>query len=266
MTLGVLFSGRARHRGFALACCLSLSSVWLPATHARTLEQIRSLNAISVCANPSALPYSSQNPESPGFQIEIAEAIAKQLGVQLKVDWVVPRRRVREVNCDLLLDSANDPKMYEDRRLLSSPYQRSGIALALGAKADGVATIAELKDGKVGVMISSLASVVLGKQGVRTSPYSFQDDMLEDVRKGELAAGAVSAAALGYYIKQHPEAGLRELDLYESEPQLAWTVSVGLRNADEALRSEVNRAVAALLDDGTIARIYAKYGIRHTRP
>jgi ABC-type amino acid transport substrate-binding protein len=52
----------------------------------------------------------------------------------------------------------------------------------------------------------------------------------------------------------------------DSEPELRWNVAVGLRRADDALLDAVNAALKALLDDGTIRAIYARYGIEHRRP
>jgi ABC-type amino acid transport substrate-binding protein len=239
----------------------------IPDAHARTLQEIKALGAISLCANPDALPYSSDQADLPGFQIEIGRAVAQRLGVSLNVDWVVPRRRVREVNCDMLLDSVNDPELHRARQLQSIPYQRTGVALALGKTADNVNGLGDFKQSqKVGVMVGSLASVILGKRGLSISPYAFQSDMLEDVEKGELTGAAISSATLSYYLKQHRGAGLRMVSAFETEPELAWTVSIGLRNADEALRAEVNKIVASLLADGAIARIYAGYAVEHHAP
>jgi ABC-type amino acid transport substrate-binding protein len=41
---------------------------------------------------------------------------------------------------------------------------------------------------------------------------------------------------------------------------------VGLRKSDDALLAAVNQALDRLLDDGTVSRIYAKYGVEHRRP
>ena len=254
-----------RRRLSAIALFVGASVLLLP-SEARTLEQIKSLNTISLCANPDSLPYSADKSDMPGFQVEIARAIAQGLGVSLRVDWLVPKRRMREVNCDMLLDNPSDPTLYEDRRMLSRPYQLSGIALALAPDAPDVQSADDLrKQRKIGVMIGSLASVAIGKAGGRISPYAFQLDMLEEVGT-ELSAGAVSAPSLEYYIQQHPDKGLRGIALTAVDPQLSWPVSVGLRNADDALRAAVDDVLSKLLADGSIARIYARYGIAHRVP
>ncbi len=254
--------------GYATAwVCAALLLAVAENASARTLAEVKSLGAILMCASPDALPYASDRPETPGFQIEIGRAIAKGLGVSLNVEWIVARRRRNLVNCDMLLDSINDPEVNEGRALLSRPYQRSGVVLGLRRDAEDISDFRQLKnDQKVGVMINSFASMVLGKAEKSTSPYAFQSDMVEDLLKGELYGAAVSAATMSHYIFQHPESGLRLVDAFDGESELNWEVAVGLRKSDAALVDAVNKILEKLLADGTLARIYAKYGIKHRLP
>jgi polar amino acid transport system substrate-binding protein len=249
-----------------LACAL----VWTTTgASARTLAEVKSLGAISLCANPDALPQASnKDAGTSGYQVEIARAIADALGVRFNVEWIFPRRRANVVNCDMMMDTVNDPAVYEGRLLVSVPYQMTGIALGLARNAEqGISGFRDLKKGqKLGVLVGSLSSVVLGKRGMTTSPYAFQSDMLEDLEKGEIFGAALSPATLGYYIIQHPESGLRMVTAFESEPELSWTVCIGLRKSDQELLSEVNKALSRFLEDGTITRIFAKYGIEHRAP
>ena len=154
----------------AIAVCAVLA-LGASAASARTLAEVKQLGAISVCLNPDALPYSSKKPETPGFQLELAREIAKGLGVQLNVEWILPRRRANVVNCDMMIDSVNDREVHEGRLLLSRPYQTSGVALGLSKDAAPITDYHELQPGqKVGVIINSIASVVVGKAGKSTSP------------------------------------------------------------------------------------------------
>ena len=256
------------HGGYAMACvCAALLLPVAENASARTLAEVKSLGAIFMCASPDALPYASDKPETPGFQIEIGRAIAKGLGVPLNVEWIVARRRRNLVNCDMMFDSINDPEVNAGQARLSRPYQKSGVALGLRRDADAISDFRQLKKGqKIGVMINSFASMVLGKAGMDTSPYAFQSDMVEDLRKGELYGAAVSAATMSYYIFQHPDAGLRLVHAFRGEPELTWEVAVGLRKSDAALVDAVNEILEKLIADGTLARIYAKYGVEHRLP
>ena len=248
--------------GVAVLACLLTG----PA-QGRTLEEVKARGTIALCANPKALPYASDDPAQPGFQIELARALAQGLGVQLHVDWIYPTYRANLVNCDLLMDAFSDPKVHEGRLKLSLPYQKTGVALALPPGSAGVASFDDLRpDQKTGVMINSLASVVLGKKGVRTAPYAFEADMVDDLVARQLSASAISPATVGYYNHTHPNAPLVLVYAYDREPELGWTVSVGMRKADEALVTAVNKVLTQMLNDGTVTRIYARYGVEHRLP
>jgi polar amino acid transport system substrate-binding protein len=256
-----------------LACALGTAglifaglAIALPAG-ARTLAEVKALGTISLCASPETLPYASDQPGDPGFQVEIGRAIAEGLGLNLSIEWIVPRRRANVVNCDMQLDSVNDAAMNKGRSLLTRPYQKSGVALGVTKGATPVSDYKQLaKDQKVGVMVNSVASVVLGKNGATLTPYAFQNDMVDELAKGQIYGAAVSIATLSYYIHTKPESGIQLAYAFDSAPELSWEVSVGLRKSDQALVDEVNKVLDKLLSDGTLTRIYAKYGIEHRKP
>ena len=256
---------------FHWAAALSVAScVFFSApVHARPLSEIKQNGSIALCANPNALPHATKKSEdTPGFQIEIGRALAQAMGVQLHVDWIIPRMRSVTVDCDILLDTIAMPEVLDGKVKLSHPYHQSGVALGLGpGSSDDVKGFSDLKPGqKIGVMINSLASVLLGKRGLEISPYAFEDEMISDLAEGKLYACASSPASIAYYGFTHPESKLRVVYAYDSEPELRWNLAVGMRRADDAMLNAVNEAVDKLLADGTLKGIYARYGIEHRKP
>jgi len=257
----------ASEKIFAWVAVVAAASLFAGVAHGRTLAEVKARGTIELCANPNALPYASENPALPGFQIELARALAQGLGVQLRVDWIFPTYRAKLVNCDLLMDAFSDPKVHEGKLKLSRAYQRTGVALALPPGSPMVASFSDLRpDQKTGVMINSLASMVLGQKGLRTAPYAFEGDMLDDLVAGRLGACAISPATIGYYNFTHPDKPLGMVYAYEQEPELGWTVSVGMRTADDALVGAINEVLNRMLSDGTVTQIYAKYGVEHRLP
>jgi polar amino acid transport system substrate-binding protein len=234
---------------------------------ARTLAEIRARGTLSQCANPDALPYSSKQADTPGIQIEFGRALAQGLGVAHEVDWIVPRLRAGLVDCDLLLDTIVAPELERGPLKLSHSYQRSGVALALRAGAAPLRGFQDIAPGqRIGVMINSVASKLLGQRGVRTVPYAFERDMVEDLAKGDIDGCAVSPATIAYYMHMHANAGLRYVHAYDAEPELAWSLAVGMRRSDDALVDAVNAILDRLVADGSLARIYARYGVDYRRP
>jgi ABC-type amino acid transport substrate-binding protein len=261
------FPRRRESRAALAAALLSLAAFLpLPAT-ARPLSEIKLRGEISLCANPDALPYASEKAaDTPGFQIEIGRALAARLGVKLQVLWIIPRLRAGLVDCDMLLDTIADPATARGPVRLSQPYQKSGVALALrrGLQAQRFDDLAA--GSRVGVLVNSLASRSLNQRGLHTVPYVFESELVADIAKGELDAGAVSPPTIAYFIQQHPDAGLHYTHAYDSEPELRWNLAVGLRRSDDALVEAVNAALAQLASDGTLAKIYARYGVDLRQP
>jgi polar amino acid transport system substrate-binding protein len=234
---------------------------------ARPLADIQASKQVSLCANPNALPFSAERGEVPGFQIEIARALAQRLGLQLQVLWIVPRYRASAVDCDMLMDTILSPGVEQRGLKPSLPYQVGGVGLVFAPGQKAVPDYKSLPAGiRVGVMMNSLASLVISRTPAAMVPFGFEDDMLEAAARGDVHAAAVSVASAGYYNMRHPQQRLTVVRAQDHEPELRWDLAVGLRRADEALLEAVNVALRALLEDGTIAAIYARYGIEHRRP
>ena len=256
-----------RHVQSSVVALLLLYVLAAAPAYSRPYEEIRARGEIAVCANPNALPYSSNRPERPGFQIEIARALAAKLGLRLHVDWIVPRMRAATVDCDMLMDTITRPEVQGPAIKLSAQYQTGGVALAFAPGQATVASYRDLKAGtRVGVMMNSLASLIVSKTEARMVPFAFEDEMLEAVGKGEVDAAAVSPASIGYYNLTNPGRKVALVHAEDSEPELKWVVAVGLRRADAPLVDAVNAAIASLVADGTIAGIYGRYGVDYRRP
>jgi len=256
-------------RCLVLAAALCAASA-LPRNDAvaRPLELIRSRGVLVVCANPNALPFSSKKGDRHGFELELGQALAKELGLTLEVGWVVFPYQMGRVDCDVVFDAIVEPESAEDSHLrLSKPYGVSGVAIALRPGIDGVTSYADLKKAqRVGAIVSSLASVMLGKKGLSTIPFTFEDEIIDALGKGELDAALVTPATIGYYNLMHKDAPVTLVRAYENEPELRWEIAVGMRKADDALAAAVDKALDRLIAQGAISRIYAGYGIELVAP
>jgi polar amino acid transport system substrate-binding protein len=257
-----------RELALALLVASLVGPGYVATAAARPLEEIQRRGVISLCAAPNALPFASKRGEVPGYQIELAQALAERLGVRLQVEWVVVAFQYGRVDCDIVMDAIVDPEAHGEVRLrLSKPYQRSGVALAVRPDSDGITGFDSLsQQRRVGVLQGSLAHMYLEQRGARTVPFGFEDDMLQALASGELEAAAATPLSIGYHNFAHPPARMRLLYAYDAVPELSWDLAVGMRRSDQALREAIDRAVEAMLDDGTFEQIYAKYGIEHRPP
>lgn len=245
-----------------LLVLLALGGAVASPAQGRSLSAIREGGSIGLCVHPHALPFSSKTDVPPGFQIELGQALAKEIGVSLDLDWVLISYQIPRTSCDLVLDMVADPHIDLDYGIkLAKPYYRGGVGLVVPA-ASRLASFRDLDQrGKVGVLVGSVAAMVLDKQHVPISVFGAEDDMLAALASGEIVAAAVAPIAAQYWGAHHPQTPVRYIWPDESEPDLVWNVAVGIRRPDDALRAAIDRAMERLTANGTIARIYAGYGV-----
>jgi polar amino acid transport system substrate-binding protein len=247
-----------------MACCLASG------VDAASLASIRERGWLRVCAHPDALPFSSQDRNQPGIQLEIAEAIAKSLGVRVTPEWIVFTRHARRAECDAVIGAVvpltGDNKPPRRTVLLTRPYAGSGYVLLVPRTNTAVHRVEDVGAGKIGVEYTSWPHYLLQSRGLAVSAYRDQPEIIEAVAKGEIAAGMVTDPYLGWFLKGHPDGAVKVADGYVRDPELQWNVAVRLLNADEALRNAVNQALERLLADQTIPNLFAKYGVSYLPP
>src|SRR6201999_2287602 len=140
-------------RGLIVAVFLAIATP-PDIANGRPLDSIQSRGLLMICANPNALPFSSKNADRRGFELELGEALASQLGVKLEVGWVVFPFQLGRVDCDVVLDAIVDQASARESHVrLSKPYQVSGVAIALRSDSSGVADFADLRGRRVGAMV-----------------------------------------------------------------------------------------------------------------
>lgn len=248
------------------AAALAVAALAPPAG-ARSLDSVRARGSLGLCAHPNALPFSSRRATPPGFQIELGRAIAQRLDVALVPVWIIGPVQIRRADCDIALDTIAEPGAAAEIGLtLSKPYYHTGVVLAVPADSRLASSGALDADARVAVQVGSVTAMRLNQRGVPTSTFGFEDEMLRAVADGEVSAAAVAPATAGYYNMTHPDRPLRVVGLDDSEPELSWNVSVGMLKPDEKLRRAINDAIDQLSADGTIARIYAGYGVTLQAP
>ena len=229
---------------------------------ARPLDAIRSAGGLGLCAHPNSLPFASKAGDPPGFQVELGQALARELGVSLKLDWIITRYQMRSAGCDILLDVIADREAQGETNLrISKPYYRTGVVLAVPSASKLTSFKSLDEHTKVGVLVGSFAAMIISQRRVPTSTFGFEIDSLEALANHEIDAAAVTPTAAGYFNLTHPDRALRILDRDESEANLNWNVAVGMVRPDDSLRDAIDGALERLRADGTVERIYRRYGI-----
>ena len=234
---------------------------------ARSLEQIRESGSVVLCAHPNSLPFASKTADTPGFQVELARALAVQLGVSLGQEWIVTPSQVFRSNCDFVLDVIGDQSAQSESGLqVSKPYYRGGVGLAV-RHGSPVHSFADLNEHtKVGVQVGSTVAMLLNQRNVTISTFAFEDEMMEALSTHEIDAAAVTATVAGYFNATHPDRAVTVIPPDDTQANTVWNLAVGLRRPDAKLRDAIDAALDHLRDDGTISAIYTRYGISIRQP
>src|SRR5215831_9679154 len=129
----------------------------IEAAPARSLEVIQAAGVLRLCAHPNSLPFASKAGHPPGFQIELGEALAEQMGLALVTEWIVVPAQIPRADCDIVLDAIADPEAQADSGLrISRPYYRSGVGLAVPRGSAIIGFTSLNHDTKVGVQVGSV--------------------------------------------------------------------------------------------------------------
>jgi polar amino acid transport system substrate-binding protein len=245
---------------------------------AASLTEVRQNGILRLCANPSALPYSNLTDRGglAGFEVELAEVLAHEMGLELGVVWVRNAGDIKSSDCDVLMGVVASAASYDREGLtgpltthlplrFSRPYADSGVVLVISSRSS-VRRLKDLHGEKIGVMVGTVEHEWLAKHGFRVSVFASQEDIIAAIEAGEIEVGATNPVIVGWYQHEHLSTEVRIPDGYEPEPALRWSISVGLRRADDALLAAVDAAIARVVEQRIPEQIYAKYGITYLPP
>ena len=247
---------------------LLLLALTAPAAHAEvpaeTLAAVHAHGELRWGADSQGgAPYVFQDPMDPthlvGFEVDLADALGKKLGV---------RARPVQGQWDGLLDlltrgdfdvAINGLEVAEEKRRvaeLSRPYYATAEHLTVRrGDPDAPRTMEALRGRRVGTLPSSLAERILRRAGAEVKTYDGgQNDIFDDLRIGRTDAVLMDDPVTLYYGAIDP--ALERVEGSLGELQYA----IALRKDDPAMLEAVNRALGELAADGTLGRIYARWG------
>jgi mxaJ protein len=233
---------------------------------------------LRVCADPDNLPFSNEKQE--GFENKIATLLAGELGTSLQYTWWPQRRgfvrnTLRAKECDLLIGV---PVGF-DPVAATTPYYRSTYYLV--TRRDRNLHLASLDDPqlrrlKIGVNVigedytNTPPAHALGDRGIVVAQGydTFYDnerrpeDIIDAVVTGDIDVAVVWGPLAGYFAKRAPVplemSALPDIDSRSGLP-FAYDISLGVRRADKALKTQIESAVERRRGD--IARILREYGV-----
>jgi polar amino acid transport system substrate-binding protein len=231
---------------------------------ADTLQTIRSRGVLLWGADAEGgAPYVYPDPQKPeqliGFEYELADALAARIGVKAKMvqnqwDQLIPG--LERGNFDIILNGLELTAQNRQRITMSQPYFVYAQQIVTRRNTTGLERMEDLKGRSVGALSSTVAQRLLQQMaGADLKIYPGNVESLRDLRAERIDAVLMDLPIALYYAK--PDPALR----FSGPPFAPGYYGIGIRKEDFTLLAAINRALSELGQEGTLERIYRKYGV-----
>ena len=208
-------------------------------------------------------PYVYPDPEHPerliGFEYELAEKMAAKLGVkavmvQNQWDQLIPA--LDRGNFDIILNGLELTVENQQRIAMTRPYYAYAQQLVTRSDTQGLTNLTTLNGHSVGVLSGSVAERLLKEQpGTDWKSYPGNVESFQDLKNRRIDAVALDLPIALHYAR--PDSALK----FSGPPFAPGFYAIGVLKQDTNLLSALNLAIRQLAADGTLERIYRKYGI-----
>ncbi len=265
-----------------LASLLALSTLAFALPAAADLDKIRPTGKLSVAVYDDFAPWSGK---SGGIDQELADAIAKKLGLKLSL---IPFPAGEDISddlrnmvwkghylgigpADLLMHMPVDRSVMikNDQVEIFAPYYRDTVQLVRNLKAipdfDGVGSLEGKKLGAEKVSISAM--VLLGESSLRdrVSIYASGVEAVEKLKAGEVDAVVATRAEIESVLRGDPAFEVTEAP-FPRLPRKGWVIGMSVKKENTELARAVQQAVNELFESGEMAALFARHGVRSVKP
>jgi len=255
---------------------LALGGAWLGSAGAVEGHRSDLVNreVLRVCADPSNLPFSNDKKE--GFENKIANILSEELKVPVEYTWFPQvtgfiRNTLFAKRCDVVISTGQgDPSLLNTNAIYGSTY---ALLYKPNSGLDGVDSLLDprLKGKRIGVVAGTPPADLVAKAGLMTKakPYplvvdrrydSPAEDMVKDIRSGEIDAGVLWGPIGGYFAGKGGEK-LTVVPLTKDAKggRMEFRITMGVRQGDDLWKRQLNDIIRKR--QGDIDRVLLDYGV-----
>lgn len=195
-----------------------------------------------------------------GFEVEFAETLCQRLGVKssfVQYNWVnlVPGL-LQGGNFDVIIAALERTPQNLSKIAMSRPYFVFGQQLVVRAAETNIHGIADLRGQSVGVLGATTSHrLVTDHGGVDVRVYDDNVNYFRDLELGRLDAVLTDSPIAEVNLAGRPQ-------LKRAGPAFEQGYyAVGVPQEETVLLAKIDAAILAMTTDGTLERIYTKYGL-----
>lgn len=234
-----------------------------------TLAQVKEAGKLSIATSPDFPPFESlaEGGKVEGIEIDILNIICEKLGVELEInqmdfDSVLPAIAAGKYNVGVSGISVT-PKRQKNA-LFTDPYCLAAQAIVV-LKDSPIATKADLTGKKIAVQTGTTAETYCMENKYDISAFAANNDAQSALLTGKVDAWVIDDLTAAEMVKAYNEANGEQLVIL-SEALTTEPYAFAFCFGSETLVAEINKIIAELLADGTVAEIFQKYDAPYTAP
>lgn len=195
-----------------------------------------------------------------GFDIDIAEAFAKSLGVQLEIqniNWDGIFVGLKQGKGDLIMSSVTITDERKKEMAFSQPYYAAGQMIVVPADNSTIKGPDDLKGKTVSVQIDTTGQEAAEKiGGIEIRKFDGGAEAMLAVEQGKVDAGVIDAMVALDFVKNHPK-----VKVVDKKPFTSEDLGAAFQKDAEDLVKAFNDFLDAAKKDGTYEKILQKWGL-----
>jgi polar amino acid transport system substrate-binding protein len=263
-------------RGFGIALAMvACLAVAMPAAAQGqgALAKAKAAKAlvVGISGGNAPIAWMSASDQPMGITLDFCQAMLKQEGIE-KIDVytmpfgsLIPALTSGRIDlaCDTFFPTEKRKQLVDFSDIL---FYNSETLIVRKGNPKGIHKLADLGGKSAGsyegtVWIDWLND--LNKQGAKiaTKAYPTPTELIADVAAGRLDGGIVDAVLAAYAVKQNPNLGIELVADYQPREKVSNAVALAVRKDSADLREALNRTLAAMKADGSLDRVFEKYGL-----
>ncbi|MQN01744.1 MAG: amino acid ABC transporter substrate-binding protein [Lachnospiraceae bacterium] len=247
---------------FVLCAATTLLCACGSGTGADHLAKIKSAGKISVGLEGDWQPFSyhDKNDKLVGYDVEVAQNIAKRLGVKAEIHeaaWDGLFAGMDSGRYDMVVNGVDITKERQQKYDFTDPYAYDHTVLIVKKGNTDIKSFKDLKGKTTANSIGSTYQEIGEKYGATVKGVETLADTLRMVANKQVDASINASTAFGDYMKTNPSAPLEVAATAKEATEYGIPLEKGQNN--DTLRSAINKALKEMRSDGTLKKLSIKY-------
>ena len=252
-----------------LSALMLLSCLTACGASGKTLADIQKAGKLTIATSPDFPPfeYLAEDGSVVGIEIDILNLVCAELGVELDIqqmdfDSVLPG--VQTGKYDLGASGISVTPEREENTLFTVPYCLAAQAIVV-LKDSPITCKADLEGKSVAVQTGTTAEEFCMGAGYTVNAYTANTDAQQALLSGKVDAWVIDDLTAADMVKLY-NADNGETLVVLPEAMTTEPYAFAFMKGSEDLAGPINEVLNKLLNDGTIAEIFAKYEAPYTAP